>query len=305
VLFGVQIPQEGVPVQAVLDHAIAAEELGYDSVWVPDHLRGVASAPGTSSFESWTTVTAIAMRTTRVRAGQMVACEAFRNPAWFANALATLDHLCGGRVMLGIGAGWYEDEFRAYGYEWLGGAGRVERMGEALAVITGMWSGEPFEGKHYRSAAPEECPKPVQEPRIPIWVGGIGPKILRETARYADAWNASVQTPEFIAERVELLRGFCEEEGRPMIDVTYEGPVWIDPDADRIARRLEKARGSDNPIVQTYARTAIAGTPEAVAARLKDYEAVGVSHVVCHFGRTDDLRGTELFAKEVIPALRG
>jgi alkanesulfonate monooxygenase SsuD/methylene tetrahydromethanopterin reductase-like flavin-dependent oxidoreductase (luciferase family) len=304
VRFGVQIPQEGVSFADVLAHARGAEDLGYDSVWIPDHLRVVAVAPGSPCFEAWTTLTGVLMGTERVLGGPMVLCEAFRNPAWLANAAATLDHMSNGRLILGIGAGWYEGEFRAYGFPWSSGGERVERLGEALEILTRFWNGggEGFKGRYYEAEGTADAPRPMQQPRIPIWVGGQGPKLLRLVAKYGDAWNAPVLSPEQVAERVETLRKLCESEGRPMVDVTYEGPVWIDEDEERIARRIERNRNADNPTQRTYARVAIAGTPAQVAARIKEYVDAGVSHVVCHFGRTTDLRGTELFARSVMPA---
>jgi alkanesulfonate monooxygenase SsuD/methylene tetrahydromethanopterin reductase-like flavin-dependent oxidoreductase (luciferase family) len=304
--FGVQIPQEGVPFSAVLEHARAAERLGYDSVWIPDHLRAVAVAPGSPCFEAWTTLTGVLLGTERVLGGPMVLCEAFRNPAWLANAAATLDHMSGGRLVVGIGAGWYEGEFRAYGYPWGTPGERVERLGEALEILKRFWTrpGEGFAGRHYQAEGTIDAPQPLQRPHPPLWVGGQGPKLLRLVARYADAWNAPVLSPEQVAERVETLRKLCEAEDRPMVDVTYEGPVWIDTDAERIEQRLERNRAADNPTQQTYARVAIAGAPEQVAKRVREYVDAGVSHVVCHFGRTTDLRGTELFAREVMPAFR-
>lgn len=304
--FGVQIPQEGVDFAAVLEHARAAERLGYESVWIPDHLRVVAVAPGSPCFEAWTTLTGVLLGTERVLGGPLVACEAFRNPAWLANAAATLDHMSNGRLILGIGAGWYEGEYRAYGYPWASGADRVERLGEALEIIKRFWSGdgEGFEGRFYRAEGTVDSPKPLQEPHLPIWVGGQGPKLLRLVARYGDAWNAPVLSPEQVAERVETLRKLCESEDRPMVEVTYEGPVWIDEDGERIRARVERNANAENPTQQTYARTAIAGTPEDVIKRVRDYADAGVSHLVCHFGRTTDLRGTELFASSVMPAFR-
>jgi len=304
--FGVQIPQEGVDFSAVLAHARAAEKLGYDSVWIPDHLRAVAVAPGSPCYEAWTTLTGVLLGTERVMGGPMVLSEAFRNPAWLANAAATLDHMSGGRLILGIGAGWYEGEYRAYGYPWAPGGERVERLGEALEIIKRFWAspGEGFAGRHYRADGTIDAPKPLQQPHPPIWVGGQGPKLLRLAARYADAWNAPILFPEQVAERAETLRKLCEAEGRPMVEITYEGPVWIDSDGDRIDARIARNAAAENPTQQTYARVAIAGTPERVAARIREYVDAGVTHVVCHFGRTTDLRGTELFAREVIPAFR-
>ena len=304
--FGVQIPQEGVPFSAVLDHARAAEELGYDSVWIPDHLRGVAVPPGSPCYEAWTTLTGVLLGTERVLGGPMVACEAFRNPAWLANAASTLDHMSGGRLILGIGAGWYEGEYLAYGYPWAPGRERVERLGEALEIIKRFWTspGEGFEGRYYRAQGTIDAPAPFQKPHPPIWVGGQGPNLLRVVARYADAWNAPVLSPEQVAERVGTLRKLCDAEDRPMVEVTYEGPVWIDSDGERIRARVERNAFAENPTQRTYARTAVAGTPTEVTARIRDYIEAGVSHFVCHFGRTTDLRGTELFAREVMPRLR-
>ena len=301
--FGVQIPQEGVSFEAVLEHARAAERLGYDSVWIPDHLRAVAVASGSPCFEAWTTLTGVLLGTERVRGGPMVLCEAFRNPAWLANAAATLDHMSGGRLVVAIGAGWYEGEYRAYGYPWASGGERVERLGEALEILKRFWTspGEGFEGRHYRADGTADAPRPLQQPHPPLWVGGQGPKLLRLVARYADAWNAPVLSPGQVAERAETLRKLCEAEGRPMVEITYEGPVWIDTDAERIAARIERNRAAANPTQQTYARVAIAGTPDAVAKRIREYADAGVTHLVCHFGRTTDLRGTELFAREVMP----
>ena len=112
-------------------------------------------------------------------------------------------------------------------------------------------------------------------------------------------------SPEQVFERVATLRKLCESEDRAMVEVTYEGPVWIDEDGERIRARVERNAAAENPTQRTYARTAIAGTPDQVAARIREYEGAGVSHVVCHFGRTTDLRGTELFAREVMPAFAG
>ena len=302
--FGVQIPQEGVDFAAVLEHARAAERLGYASVWIPDHLRVVAVPPGSPAYEGWTTLVGVLLGTERVLGGPMVACEAFRNPAWLANAAATLDHMSNGRLILGIGAGWYEGEYRAYGYPWTSGAERIERLAEALEIIKRFWSGsgEGFAGRYYQAEGTKDSPQPLQDPHPPIWVGGQGPKLLRLVAKYGDAWNAPVLSPEQVAERVETLRKLCEAEDRPMVEVTYEGPVWIDEDGERIRARIERNANAENPTQQTYARTAIAGTPEDVIKRVREYADAGVSHLVCHFGKTTDLRGTELFARSVMPA---
>lgn len=293
--FGVQIPQEGCNVADVLAHARAAESLGYDSVFIPDHLINVALPPGTPVYESWTVTCAVLLATARVRGGPLVASEAFRNPALLANAAATLNEATGGRVILGLGAGWYEAEYRAYGFDWRSGGERVARLDEALCVMRAMWDGAPFEGKHYSASGSQDVPRA----RPTIWVGGVGPRLLEVAARHADAWNAPVLSPDEVAARAAWLR-----ERRPDIEITYEGPVWIDEDAERVARRVERNARSENPIARRYAEVAIAGTPEQVRARVQEYADAGVTHLVCHFGRTQDVRGTELFARAVMPAFR-
>lgn len=302
--FGVLIPQEGASFKAVLEHARLAESLGFDSVWVEDHLRVIAVPPGSPAYEGWTTLTGLLVRTERIRCGPLVLAEGFRNPGWLANAAATLDHMSDGRLLLGIGAGGYEAEFHSYGYPWLESAERAERLSEALEVITGMWEGRAFEGRWYRADGTADCPKPLQQPRPPIWIGGRGKSLLRVAARFADAWNAPLLTPEEIAERVETLRDYCDAEGRPLPEVTYYGPVWMDDDEDRMARRLERARASENRNVRLYARVAISGTSRQAAARINEYADAGVSQFVCHFGRADVTAGTERFARAMIPAFR-
>lgn len=294
--FGVQIPQEGVPFSTVLQHARVAERLGYDSVFIPDHLRAVGVPTGSPCYEGWTTLTGVVMGTERIRAGNLVLCEAFRNPAWLANAAATLDAMSGGRLILGLGAGWYEDEFHAYGFDWRSGGERVARLEEALCVIEAMWRGEGFQGRYYRAEGTADCPSA----HPPIWVGGQGRTLLEVVARHADAWNSPPMPVEEVATRAERLRALTD---RP-IEITYEGPVWIDEDEERLRQRLERNRRSDNPIARRYAEIAIAGTPSQVTKRLKEYAAAGVSHVVCHFGRADNTKGTELFARAVMPAFR-
>lgn len=300
--FGILIPQEGARYDDVLAHARLAESLGYDSVWVEDHLRVIAVPAGSPAYEGWTTLTGLLMGTSRLRCGPLVLAEAFRNPGWLASAAATLDHMCGGRLLLGLGAGGYRAEYESYGYPWVEGRERAERLAEYLEVLTGMWEGRAFQGRWYRGDGTVDCPRPLQQPRPPIWIGGRGSALLRVAARFADAWNAPLLTPEEVEERVARLHELCDEAGRALPEITSYGPVWMDEDAERISRRVEKARASDNRNVALYGRVVVYGTPEEVIARLREYEKAGVTHFVCHFGRADVTIGTELFARTVLPA---
>jgi alkanesulfonate monooxygenase SsuD/methylene tetrahydromethanopterin reductase-like flavin-dependent oxidoreductase (luciferase family) len=301
--FGVQIPQEGVPFQAVLANARAAEDAGYDLVFIPDHLQGVAIATGAPAYEGWTTLTAVLTATSRVHGGLLVACEAFRPPAWFANACATLDHISGGRFVVGLGAGWYEAEFRSYGFPWGSGGERVARLDEYITAMKAAWRGEGYRGAHYAFEGTADLPVPLQQPHPPIWIGGQGDRMLDVIARHADVWNAPVLPAEEVALRADKLRTLCD--GGRVPEITYEGPVWIDEDGDKIAARLERNRTSDNQVARTYARTAVAGTPEQVIARIRGYQEAGVTTFIAHFGKTTDLRGLQLFARTVMPAFEG
>jgi alkanesulfonate monooxygenase SsuD/methylene tetrahydromethanopterin reductase-like flavin-dependent oxidoreductase (luciferase family) len=233
-----------------------------------------------------------------------VLAEWFRNPAWLANAAATLDHISGGRLLLGIGAGGYEAEFISYGYEWLPSAERVARLAEALDVLDAMWSGLAFTGRFYRCDGTADCPSPLQQPRPPVWIGGKGDALLRVAARHADVWNAPLLAPEQVAERADRLRLMCADAGRPVPEISLYVPVWIDEDGDRARARAERAAASSNRNARLYGEVAIAGSPDEAIARLTEYGRAGVSHVVCHFGRADVTTGTELFARAVMPALR-
>ena len=302
--FGLLIPQEGARFTDVLAHARLAEDLGFDSVWVEDHLRVIAVPDGEPAYEGWTTLTALLAGTERIRCGPLVLAEGFRNPAWLANAAATLDHLSGGRLILGIGAGGYEAEYDSYGYEWLPGPARAARLTESIEVLDAMWARRPFTGEYYRCDGTADCPKPLQQPRVPIWVGGRGDRVVDIAARYADDWNAPLMTPDQVASKGERLHARAAECGRDAPTVSIYNPVWVDAAGDKMRARAAKARASENRNVRLYGEVAIAGTPDDAIARLKEYESAGVSHVVCHFGRADVTAGTESFARDVLPAFR-
>jgi probable F420-dependent oxidoreductase len=183
--------------EATIDFAQRVEELGFDSVWVSDHFfldlaRYGGSTERHASLEAMTTLAAVAMETERVRLGTLVLCEAFRHPPLLAKMAATLDIVSNGRLDLGVGAGWYEEEYRAYGYEFPPVGVRMERLRETVQILAGMLSQERFSfaGRHYRVEDAPNDPPPVQQPRPPVWVGGKGgPRLMRIVAEGADGWN--------------------------------------------------------------------------------------------------------------------
>ncbi len=305
---------------------LAAEDLGFDSAWISDHFflslarYGGRDEPyGTP--EALTALAALATITSRVRLGTLVLSAGFRHPALVAKSATAIDLLSGGRLDLGIGAGWYEDEYRAFGYEYEDVGGRFDVLEEALIVLGHLlgngpatWRGERFslEGAYNR-------PPPVQRPRPPIWVGGKGgPRLQRLVARHADGWNTVwAWSPDLYAGKVEELRETCEREGR-------------DPDAVRLSVGLYLAIGRDEREVRTvlerYAERVpgglpsaggleewradrLAGTPDEILERLGAFAELGVEEVIVSPAAVPfavhDEDALNLFAESVIPAGRG
>jgi F420-dependent oxidoreductase-like protein len=200
-----------------IELAEQAEALGFESLWVFDHFHTVPTPTEEITFESFSVLAALAMRTTRVRIGHMVVCTGFRNPALTAKLSSTLDVISGGRFELGIGAGWKEDEWRAYGYGFPPLAERMAAFGDHLEVITAMFAPgrATYEGRHATVRGAYNVPKGLQQPRIPIIVGGNGEKVTAGYAiRYADELNYVFLEPDDIAERLIEVRARCETEGR-------------------------------------------------------------------------------------------
>jgi F420-dependent oxidoreductase-like protein len=209
-----------------------AEQLGFESIWLFDHFHTVPRPTDEITFESFTALSALAARTRRVRLGQIVICNGFRNPALTAKMAGTLDVISGGRFELGVGAGWKRDEWEAYGYGFPETRERLAALGDALEVITRMLSGGPhehasFEGEHARVRNAINWPKGLQSPRIPIMVGGNGPKVTwRLAARHADELNLDGLSPQEIREALPTIRARCEEIGRDPDSLRLSLHAW-------------------------------------------------------------------------------
>lgn len=194
-----------------------AEELGFESLWVFDHFHTVPTPTDEITFESFSVLSALAMATARVRLGHMVVCTGFRNPALTAKLSSTIDVISGGRFELGIGAGWKEEEWRAYGYGFPTLGERMAALGDHLEVIHAMFrpGRASYEGQHAHVRRAINVPKGLQEPRIPIIVGGNGKRVTAGYAiRYADELNYVFLSPEECVERIRSVRARCEDEGR-------------------------------------------------------------------------------------------
>ncbi|MEX2557235.1 MAG: TIGR03560 family F420-dependent LLM class oxidoreductase [Actinomycetota bacterium] len=310
--------------EATISFAQRAEELGYDSVWMSDHFFLDLSRYGGpsrryASLEAMTTLAALAVETQRVRLGTLVLCEAFRHPPLLAKMAATLDIVSGGRLDLGVGAGWYEDEYRAFGYDFAPVAERMERLRETVVILAGMLSQErfSFEGRYYRVEDAPNDPPPVQRPRPPVWVGGKGgPKLMRIVAEAADGWNTVWRwTPDAYAERIVELERACARAGRDPATVRRSLGLYtvVGADHDDLAKRWTRTADrapidASGLAMEDFARDTLVGTTEDCIARIKEFEALGVEHLVCSFGlvpfSVSDEEQVELFAREVLPAVR-
>ncbi len=306
--FSIQTPLEGATFDALARHWQAAERLGYDSVWLDDHFYGVVTPPSDDALESWTLMAALARETSTLRFGTLVACNGYRPPALVAKMAASVDHISNGRLEFGLGAGWYEQEFSAYGYDFPPIGTRLRQLDEALHICRLMWTAEKatFTGKHYRVHDAWCNPKPLQKPYPPIMIGGGGEKVLlRIVATHADRWNFGGSVADF-RQKLPVLEAHCRTVGRDpaAIEKSWFGNVIIEPDEERLQRRLAKRAARSGAAPDQLEQQMIVGTPARVIARINEYVALGVTHFIAMFGRVDRLEATELFGREVIPAFR-
>ncbi len=261
-----------------------ADRLGFESIWVFDHFQTVPKPTDEITFESFTSLAALAALTERVRLGHIVICTAFRNPALTAKMISTMDSISGGRMELGIGAGWKRDEWLAYGYGFPDTKERLARLGDDLEVITRMLAGDrhdhaTFDGAHSQVRAAVNVPKPIQRPRVPIMVGGNGPNVTwRLAARHADELNLDGLSPEDVAKALPVIRSRCEEIDRDPASLPVSIHVgWADFEARGAARvdRLAAFHELGISRVMGLLRDS-AKTDEALEALIEDARSAGV-----------------------------
>ena len=284
---------------------IRADRLGFDSLWTWDHLYPIVGSHEGPIFEGWLTLAAWAEATERATIGLMVGANTFRNPALVAKMATTLDHISGGRAVLGIGAAWFETEHRAYGLEFGGSPGeRLRWLDEAVQIMRGMLRGERPSGRRYYATDDVlNLPPPVQE-RVPILVGGGGErKTLRIVARYADACNLGGGF-ENVKRKDEILRRHCEEVGRDESEIertVTTGPIVIRGSADEARRVLAETftrNGGSDPW-----RNLVVGTVDDVVAKLTPYGEIGFGHLIAGFPAPYDAETMERLITEVKPRL--
>src|SRR6266568_1932792 len=286
--------------------AQTADEVGFDSVWLVDHFHTIPHPSQEVTFESWTSTAALARDTKRVRVGQLVTCNGYRNPALLAKIASTVDVLSHGRLNFGIGAGWYEHEYKAYGYEYPDAPTRLRHLREGVQVILKMWSDEEasVEGNYYQVHGAINQPKGVQKPHIPLLIGGGGEKVtLKLVAQYADACNIGHLEPEATARKFEIMHKHCEEVGHDYHDINRTILLNCSiAETDELAfERAQTANFARNTGGPEHLRTrGLIGTPEMIRQRLAEYEQSGAQEVILYFPAPERLESLGMFAKEVM-----
>ena len=311
---GIQIePQFGYRYDDVSAIARHSEASGLSRVWLSDHLFLDADSVATDCLEAWTLLSALARDTTRIRLGLMVGCQSYRNPALLAKIAAGVDRMSNGRLEFGVGAGWKELEYRAYGYEFPEPKVRVDELVDTLEICTRMWTQDraTYTGKRYRIADAPCSPKPLQRP-LPVWIGGTKPRIMRTAAKYATWFNFNMaggrMTPEAIGEQMAALDAACAAVKRDPHTLRRSAFIGIfiatnGAGVDAIVGEAA-AKAKLTPAEWRAARPgAVVGTPDVVAARLREYAAAGIEHVNALFPYGRELEMVELIGRKVLPAL--
>jgi F420-dependent oxidoreductase-like protein len=289
-----------------------AERVGYDHLWVYDHVETVPRREATHCFEAFTTLAALSQVTTRIELGQLVTCSSYRNAGLLAKETAGIDVFSNGRLILGLGAGWYEREYEAYGYQYPSAKTRLQVLEETITVIPRLWSEETvtFDGEHLHFAGAYCDPKPIRAPRPPIWVGGGGEKVtLRIAAEHADATNWQVGLDQFV-HKSKVLQEHCGRLGRDFDSIVRtHGPDCrvFDNDRDRDVWLDAPGGGSlwGGTPHEAYVRDNFVGTVNQVAEQVQGYVDAGCREFVLWFRDYPSSESLERFVAEVVPQIHG
>jgi alkanesulfonate monooxygenase SsuD/methylene tetrahydromethanopterin reductase-like flavin-dependent oxidoreductase (luciferase family) len=293
-----------------LDAVRRIDALGYDHLWAWDHLYAIFGDPHQPIFEGWSTLSAAAMATEHTRLGLLVGANTFRNPGLVAKLVTTLDHISGGRAILGLGGAWMQPEHQAYGIDFGSGFGqRLDWLEESVAAIESMVAGEAVTsapGGRYQFDEARVVPLPVQQ-HLPIMIGGSGEKkTLRTVARHADLWNAMGE-PSVLAHKVEVLRGHCEDVGRDIDEIEFTLGVKLtirdsEAEADRVWRAaMVHNRTSIDDVKDDV--TFLNGSPEQVAERIAPFVELGFRTIISEQPAPYDTETIQRFIGEVKPLL--
>lgn len=298
-------PQQGATYEDLLAVARTAEDLGYGAFFRSDHYLGMGTEGLPGPTDAWITLAGLARDTSSIRLGTLMTSATFRYPGPLAISVAQVDRMSGGRVELGIGAGWYEAEHTAYGIPFPSTTERFDRLEESLAIITGLWTtpeGERFshDGSHYRLVDSPALPKPAQSPRPPVLIGGKGKRRTPAlAARYADEFNIPFESIEETRVLFERVREACSAEARDPATMTYSNALVLccGKDEAEVARRAE-AIGRD---ADELRQNGLAGSPAEVVDKIGRYAEAGAQRIYLQLLDLSDLDHLELVAELVMP----
>jgi F420-dependent oxidoreductase-like protein len=295
-------PQQGASYDDLLRVAQAAERLGFDAFFRSDHyLRMGDGDPAPGPTDAWITLAGLARETSRIRLGTLVSAATFRLPGPLAISVAQVDQMSGGRVELGLGTGWFEEEHTAYGIPFPSLGERFERFEEQLEIVTGLWAAAKpfsFEGAHYRLVDSPGLPKPAQRPRPPVIIGGGGAKRTpRLVARFADEYNVPFHLPEDTAAAFDRVRQACDAVGRETVLLSAAQVVCAGRDEAEIARRAANIGRK----VDELRVNGLAGTPQEIVDKIGRFAEMGAERLYLQVLDLHDLEHLELIAAEVLP----
>ena len=304
VKFGVFVPQGWRLDLVEIDNPLAqyeamtavarrAEAAAFDSIWVYDHFHTVPTPEIETTFECWSITAGLARDTKTIKIGQMVTCNGYRNPALLAKIASTIDVMSAGRLLCGLGAGWYEHEWLAYGYGFPEIPERMRAFREAVEIIIKMWTEEKptYAGKHYTINGPINEPKGIQTPHIPLWLGGGGEKVtLKLVAKYAQACNVGGGNPETVAQKLAILKEHCDTLGRDYNAITKSTNINVfmlekGEDAEKATLKVRTAYNGTVTSLEDYKKNAVVGTADVVEAKIETLVAAGADYIIGYLPR--------------------
>jgi F420-dependent oxidoreductase-like protein len=287
--------------------AVEAEQAGFDGLFLYDHFHTVPDPTLESVFECWTSMAALARDTKTIRLGQMVTCNSYRTPSLLAKMASCIDVMSHGRLILGIGAGWYDHEYLAYGYEYPETPERLRMLRESLQVIKAMWTEEEatFEGNHYRIRGAINEPKPVQKPHPPIWIGGAGEKVtLKLVAQYGDACNVR-EDLDTTRHKLDVLRQHCETVGRDYDSILKTAEFYAilgdRKETERVVRDTARRTRKDEAFVREAQEWI--GDADYIANTMGEYAEAGIQYFIVNLPNAAEGGVLTRFAEEVFPKL--
>jgi F420-dependent oxidoreductase-like protein len=290
---------------AMVRTAKVADEVGFDSIWLFDHFHTVPTPEMETTFECFTSLAALARETQHVHLGQMATCNGYRNPALLAKIGSTIDVASNGRFILGFGAGWYEHEYRAYGYGYPDTKERMARFREATEIIHRMWTEDrpEFTGKYYHINGPINEPKSIQKPHPPLWLAGSGEQVtLKLVAQWGDGCNISNSNPDVVRQKLDVLRQHCDTFKRDFDSIDRSVSLTVHLVSSEANAEAETARMRKGKSMEEFKQNVQVLTPEQMTDKLNVLIAVGANYFIIYFvGIGYDQSQFHTCAREILP----